>query len=126
MMKLNEKIKKCRLEAGLTQIELANAIGVHPNTFRKWESGDRVPKVTNLADISKVTGASMEWLLNFKTSDNKDREDRAAQYADAVKSIALVAMPVMFTKSLVAAVGKDVFLKAVKAAAEKYAEDVLK
>lgn len=126
MMKLNEKIKKCRIEAGLTQIELANAIGVHPNTFRKWESGDRVPKVTNLADISKVTGASMEWLLNFKTSDNKDREDRAAQYADAVKSIALVAMPVMFTKSLVAAVGKDVFLKAVKAAAEKYAEDVLK
>lgn len=126
MMKLNEKIKKCRIEAGLTQIELANAIGVHPNTFRKWESGDRVPKVTNLADISKVTGASMEWLLNFKTSDNKDREDRVAQYADAVKSIALVAMPVMFTKSLVAAVGKDVFLKAVKAAAEKYAEDVLK
>ena len=126
MMKLNEKIKKCRIEAGLTQIELANAIGVHPNTFRKWESGDRVPKVTNLADISKVTGASMEWLLNFKTSDNKDREDRVAQYADAVKSIALVAMPVMFTKALVAAAGKDIFVKALAAAAEKYAEDVLK
>ena len=76
MMKLNEKIKKCRLEAGLTQIELANAIGVHPNTFRKWESGDRVPKVTNLADISKVTGASMEWLLDFKSSDNKHKEER--------------------------------------------------
>ncbi|MBQ3625826.1 MAG: helix-turn-helix transcriptional regulator [Synergistaceae bacterium] len=126
MMKLNEKIKKCRLEAGLTQIELANAIGVHPNTFRKWESGDRVPKVTNLADISKVTGASMEWLLDFKSSDNKHKEDRMAQYADAVKSIAVIAMPVMFTKALVAAAGKDVFVKAVTAAAKKYAEDVLK
>ena len=126
MMKLNEKIKKCRTDAGLTQIELAKAIGVHPNTFRKWEGGERVPKVTNLADISKVTGTSMEWLLDFKSSDDKNKEDRLAQYTDAVKSVALVAMPVMFTKALVAAAGKDIFVKALAAAAEKYAEDVLK
>ena len=35
MLNFSEKLKKCRKNAGLTQVEMADAIGVHPNTFRK-------------------------------------------------------------------------------------------
>ena len=38
-MELNEKIKALRTERGLTQKELAAAVGVSNKTISKWECG---------------------------------------------------------------------------------------
>ncbi|MBQ8691782.1 MAG: helix-turn-helix transcriptional regulator, partial [Synergistaceae bacterium] len=123
MLKLSEKLKKCRKDAGMTQVEMAEAIGVHPNTFRKWEGGERIPNASKLVDIAKAAGTSVEWLLDLNEKSKKNNNIKhniinisdtpLSLNADAVKSIALAAMPVIFTPALVEAAGKDDFIKAV-------------
>ena len=39
-MTLGEKIRKAR-KRKMTQAELAEAVGVHETTIRRWESGER-------------------------------------------------------------------------------------
>lgn len=135
MLKLSEKLKKCRKDAGLTQIEMAEAIGVHPNTFRKWEGGERIPNASKLVDIAKAAGTSVEWLLDLNEKSKKNNNIKhniinisdtpLSLNADAVKSIALAAMPVIFTPALVEAAGKDDFIRAVSIAADQFADAVL-
>lgn len=135
MLKLSEKLKKCRKDAGMTQVEMAEAIGVHPNTFRKWEGGERIPNASKLVDIAKAAGTSVEWLLDLNEKSKKNNNIKhniinisdtpLSLNADAVKSIALAAMPVIFTPALVEAAGKDDFIKAVSIAADQFADAVL-
>jgi transcriptional regulator with XRE-family HTH domain len=53
-------IKDLRRSAGLTQLELANRLGVTPGTVYKWERGSNEPTATNLRDLARALGVSME------------------------------------------------------------------
>ena len=52
-MTLGEKIRKAR-KGKMTQAELAEAIGVHEMTIRRWELGERSPNVGALQKIANV------------------------------------------------------------------------
>lgn len=55
---LKDNIKKARLDAGLTQIEVAEKLGVAQAQYARWENGGRNPKdetVKKLAEIFGVT-----------------------------------------------------------------------
>ena len=39
-MKLHERIKECRLDRGMTLLEVANALGVREATAQRYESGE--------------------------------------------------------------------------------------
>ncbi len=45
-----------RRERGWTQSELALAVGVQPQTVYLWESGRRLPKVSQMRKLGKVFG----------------------------------------------------------------------
>jgi len=47
-------IKERRLERGLTQKQLAEAVGVVPSTIKGWESGQYKPPLTMLSKIAAV------------------------------------------------------------------------
>lgn len=51
-MKVGEKIKKARLEKGLTQKEIAQKIGISQPTYTQWENGTRNPKRETLIKIA--------------------------------------------------------------------------
>ncbi len=53
-------IKQLRTEAGLTQLELANRVGVTPSAVYNWERGHNEPSATNLRDLASVLGVSMD------------------------------------------------------------------
>ena len=65
-MNLGEKIKKRRLELGLTLEKVGNAVGVHKSTIKRWEDGDirslGADKLTALANILLVR---IEYLLEM-------------------------------------------------------------
>jgi transcriptional regulator with XRE-family HTH domain len=44
-------IKRLRLDYGLTQVELAKSLKVSVRTLRRWESGDRLPLIS---DVKKI------------------------------------------------------------------------
>lgn len=49
---LAEKIKEYRLKAGLTQGELAEAVGYDRSTVTKWENGSKEPLATTVKAIA--------------------------------------------------------------------------
>ena len=59
---LAEKIKQYRLSVGLTQKELAEALGTAQNTISQYESGKRMPTVKKLVALSSLLGCSISEL----------------------------------------------------------------
>ena len=58
-MGLSEKIMMKRKEAGLSQKELANKVGVSMSTVRRWESGERSPRQSEIEKLVNVFDASI-------------------------------------------------------------------
>ena len=48
---------------GLSQFVLSEKVGVHENTVRRWESGQREPRASEIAKLCKVLGVSEAELL---------------------------------------------------------------
>ncbi len=62
-MNIYENIKNARKRAGLTQTELATAIGVTQKEISRWETGTRTPQVETIASICKALNVSADILL---------------------------------------------------------------
>jgi transcriptional regulator with XRE-family HTH domain len=48
-----ERLKELRIEKGVGQVELANAINVSKGIISLWENGLREPKLSNLISLAK-------------------------------------------------------------------------
>lgn len=63
-MKLNEKILYCRKKAGLSQVDLADLLGVSRQSVSKWETGESNPDVSKIPALAKAFGVTADWLLS--------------------------------------------------------------
>lgn len=63
-MTLGEKIKKARTDAGLSQEQLSEKLGVSRSAVAKWESNKGLPDVDNLKNIAKLLNVSIDHLLD--------------------------------------------------------------
>ncbi len=71
----NERIRQCRLRKGLTQREVANAIYVAPNTYSRYESGDRKIDIKTIVQLAKFFNTTTDYLLGMPdSSENKQEE----------------------------------------------------
>ena len=61
-MRLGERIKKAR-KGKETQAELAEQIGVHEMTIRRWEAGERYPDADMLQKLAAALGTSVSYLM---------------------------------------------------------------
>ena len=59
IMALGKKIKEARKQAGLSQEQLDNKIGVSRSAVAKWESQHEICDVDNLKTLSQLFGVSM-------------------------------------------------------------------
>ncbi len=76
----DEKLKYLREKAGLSQEQLANAIGVSKSTIGMYEQGKRMPKTrTVLKDIASYFNVSIDYLVDHIPGDSViDEADFAA------------------------------------------------
>ena len=63
-MTLGEKIKKARIENGLTQEQLADKMMVSRQAITKWEADKGIPDVSNLKVLSQLLNVSIDYLLD--------------------------------------------------------------
>lgn len=63
-MKLEQKLTCMRKEQGLTQAELAEALGVSRQAVSRWEGGQSFPSMENLSCLSRLYGVSVDDLVN--------------------------------------------------------------
>ena len=64
-MNIAKVIRKYRKEAGLTQEEMANRLGVTTPAVSKWENGNSNPDIELLAPIARLLHISLDTLLSF-------------------------------------------------------------
>ena len=57
------RLKELRLKKGVTQKEVAEAIGCSSNNYARYERGDREPDNNTLKQLSKYFGVSIDHLL---------------------------------------------------------------
>jgi transcriptional regulator with XRE-family HTH domain len=59
---ISDRIRAARLAAGLTQAQLAAALGTHQSVVSGWERG-LTPRVERLAQIAVVLGVTVDALV---------------------------------------------------------------
>jgi len=74
-------LKKLREDAGLSQEQLADVIGVSKSTIGMYEQGKRMPNTnTILKDIASYFGVSIDYLVGFTKEDGTICEDDLNRY----------------------------------------------
>lgn len=61
-----ENLKQLRIEKGLGQVELANALGVSKGVISLWENGLREPSMSSLIVIAKYFNVSIDYLVGIE------------------------------------------------------------
>lgn len=92
-MKLNigGTIKRLRKDRGITQEELASAIGVTTQAISKWERGEGYPDITFLPDIAEYFHVTLDTLCGIDEQRNREQISSIinatsdASYAEGVK-----------------------------------------
>lgn len=64
----NQRILERRKNLGLTQVQIASAIGVSKVSVSQWEKGDTFPKGENLYALAKALKCEPSWILYGKGS----------------------------------------------------------
>jgi len=67
MFYLAENLKKYRAEKGLTQEEVAEALGVTPQSVSRWERGECCPDVLFLPALANLFETSVDMLIGMDT-----------------------------------------------------------
>ena len=57
------RLKELRQHKGVTQREVANAIGCSSQTYAKYERGEREPDLFTLKQLSRYFGISIDYIL---------------------------------------------------------------
>ena len=63
MKKVGKNIKAARTEKNMTQLELADILGVSYQAVSNWERGNTMPDITKLPEISKTLEIEISTLL---------------------------------------------------------------
>lgn len=69
-MTIGDKIYEHRTRNNMSQGDLANELGVSRQSVSKWETGQSIPDVDRLVNISKIFDVTVDYLVN----DNEDIE----------------------------------------------------
>ncbi|KAF1301214.1 helix-turn-helix transcriptional regulator [Enterococcus saccharolyticus] len=65
-----ERLKNLRLAQGMTQVEVASALGISQPNFRRWEAGERAPSSETLERLADFFHVSTDYLLG--RTDSKE------------------------------------------------------
>jgi transcriptional regulator with XRE-family HTH domain len=77
MIKIGDRIKEKRLNAGLTQEELAARLGSSQQQIYKYERGVNEPSASVVYELARILNTTSDWLLGLTDNDERPlRDDR--------------------------------------------------
>lgn len=69
-MDIGSKIRKTRTEAGVTQEQAAEELGVSRQTISNWENGKSYPDIISVLKMSDLYNVSLDYLLKGESQMN--------------------------------------------------------
>lgn len=63
-IKQGDYLKRLRIERGLSQEKLSEALGLSRQSISKWEQGNSAPEIDNIKKLSEYFGVSVESIIN--------------------------------------------------------------
>lgn len=72
-MNLGQKIRQLRYKAGLTQEQLAEKLGIGPQSVSKWENAVSMPDITTLPLLAETFGVSIDDLFDLSSEQHMNR-----------------------------------------------------
>ena len=103
-MKLADKLFELRKEKGWSQEKLAEQINVSRQSISKWESGQALPELEKIVELSKIFQVTTDYLL-LEDSDKPEikpvlSEDEKDRYYKEVKSYGFWQVLYIFVSAL--------------------------
>lgn len=62
-MEFSERLKDLRNQAGLTQVDVAEKLGISQPAYASWERGVKKPTQENLVKIAQILNVSVDYLV---------------------------------------------------------------
>lgn len=87
---LKEKLRQARKAAGLTQLQVAKAIGVTESTYCGYETGKRQPDPMKISAIASVLGVSGDFLLDINLPENKKKPAPESRHDELYNLLSLL------------------------------------
>lgn len=111
-MELKDRIKKIRTDAGLTQKEFADKIGVGRKYISGWETDQVEPGAARLFVVAEKFNVNIDWLLTgegepYKTRKSVDPETRDEIEREYIQNI-FAALPERARKQILVVLRKMV------------------
>lgn len=75
-------IKKARLNAGISQKEVALTLKVKAPSVWAWENGKSKPTASNLEQLAKLYNVSVDFLLDRETEQEETKPEEINQDGD--------------------------------------------
>ena len=75
MAEIQISLEAARVNAELTQAEIADIMGVDRSTIRRWEKGDKIPNYDETKKISSVYGIPMDNIFFGKELAKSEKEN---------------------------------------------------
>ena len=72
-MEFGKKIRQLRFKAGMTQEQLAERLGIGPQSVSKWETGVSMPDITSLPLLAEIFGVSIDDLFDLTNEQRFNR-----------------------------------------------------
>ena len=101
-MEFSEKLIALRKGRELTQEQLAEQLDVSRQSVSKWESGQAIPDVNNIIELSKAFDVSLDYLLKPSEIDELSvktdlLEQRQKQLLDQTQRRAAICRNILFS-----------------------------
>ncbi|KRL61847.1 helix-turn-helix domain-containing protein [Lactobacillus psittaci] len=81
MNEISQRLKSLRLEAQMSQEDLAAKLNVSRQSVSKWETGESVPDILKLRQLSQLFNVSIDYLVGNEAFIPKDKDEDSHQKA---------------------------------------------
>lgn len=73
-MEFSERLKDLRKQAGLTQVDVAEKLGISQPAYASWERGVKKPTQENLVKIAQILNVSVDYLVGNFSEENTNNK----------------------------------------------------
>ena len=99
-MNFKDKLKKFRIENGLSQEELALKLFISRTLISKWENGAIYPSYNNMEKLAEIMGVSIDYLLSNEETKKITLNTNSRKEASLTQKILFVISIVLLTAGI--------------------------